>query len=257
MTFTIPRRPVRTYMLDGREVYADTGRLVDEEFGSHVVLWIVDDAEAWAKAIEAEGDAEPGKWPKNRRHIGEHRRWERYESAAQVRARGPYRSVRSVEWDAARAHAHVENLRSHADPGVRFEVAEITDVRACPTCQRPAIHADGQWWHHTGRYPIACTLRLPKPPEKKRERQPGEWEISTRSHMICGYCGERQSWRQLITANWELTGYHMLGIERATGTLVVLAEATTLTGQTVHLPHHCKQIPADIQATYAPEEASS
>jgi hypothetical protein len=254
MTHTISRRPVRTYMLNGREVYADTGRRVDEEFGSHVVLWIVDDAEAWAKAIEAEGDAEPDKWPKNRRHIGEHRRLERYESAAQVRARGPYRSVRCVHFGAARADAVVAELyRSHPNPGVRYEVAEITDVRACPTCHQPAIHADGQWWHHTGGYPIGCTLRLPKLPEKKEKRQAGEWEIGTQGYMICGYCGERESWPQPIVAGWELTGFHLLGIERASGTLVVLAEATTLTGEIVHLPHHCRQIPDDVRTTYAPK----
>jgi hypothetical protein len=74
MTLTAERRPVRTFDRDGRKVYADTGRSVDERLGSHVTLWIVEDPEAWATAIEAEGDAELAKWPKRQRDLAEYRR---------------------------------------------------------------------------------------------------------------------------------------------------------------------------------------
>ena len=56
--------------------------------------------------------------------------------------------------------------------------------------------------------------------------------------MICGYCDERTSWAETIL------GY---------ATLVVLAEATTLAGATVPLPHHCRNIPEDVRARYADE----
>jgi hypothetical protein len=258
-TLAAPRRSAKTYTdRRGREVYADTGRPVDEQFGTHVVLWIVDDPELWAKAIEAEGDAEPGKWPKSQRHIGEQRRLERHESAAQVRANGPRRNVNAVYFGAATAAAVVADLyRAHPNPGVRYEVAEITDVAACPDCHQPTIHADGQWWHHTGRFPVECSPRPEPEPEPKRARQAGEWEIGTRGYMICGYCDHKATWPQPITANWELTGYYTLGIERATGTLVVLAEATTPAGQTVHLPHHCQKIPDEVRVTYAADIAAA
>ncbi|MEV4281473.1 hypothetical protein [Actinoplanes xinjiangensis] len=43
MSVSAPRRTgERTYVLDGRERYADTGRPVDEQLGSHVMLWVVD-----------------------------------------------------------------------------------------------------------------------------------------------------------------------------------------------------------------------
>jgi hypothetical protein len=256
MTLIAPRRPVKTYARYGRETYADTGRPVDERLGSHVVLWIVDDPELWAKAIEAEADAEAARWPARDRGLAEFRRSQRYEGAAQVRAEGPRRSWRGPYHDAASAHASVRELyRAHPNPGVRYEVAEITDVGACPACHRPIIQADGEWRHHTGGFPAECSCH-PEPAPAKKERRPGEWEIDTRGYMICGYCNERESWpvchHQLVLGYWELTGYHMLGIEWATGALVVLAEATTLTGETIHLPHHCQQIPADVRATYAP-----
>jgi hypothetical protein len=39
-----------TCVLDGAAVFRRTGRRVDENLGSHVVLWIVEDAAAWAGA---------------------------------------------------------------------------------------------------------------------------------------------------------------------------------------------------------------
>lgn len=246
MTLIAPRRPVSTYIHGGRETYRDTGRPVDERLGTHVVLWIVDDPELWAKAIEAEVDAEDGRWPRKDR-------------AAQVRADGPGRSWYAVHHSAQSAQANVESLRrSHPNPGVRYEVAEITAAGACPDCHQPTIQADGQWRHHFLRYPVEC-LRHPEPgPEQDDERQDGEWEISTRGYMICGYCNETVSWPQAILGYWELTGFHLLGVERATGTLVVLAEATSLVrGQTVHLPHHCQKIPDDVRATYAADIAAA
>lgn len=262
MTFTIPRRQgADTYSsstYNGREVYKATGRPVDETFGSHVVLWIVTNAEAWAKAVEAEGDAQLDRWEKKRRYIGEQRRAERYQSADRIRARGNYRSVRSVEWDRARAEAHVAGLkRSHPNPGVRYEVAEITEMRHCPLCHRPAFRADGQWRHHGGGYPIDCAIRLPKLPERKPEL--GEWVVSTAGWMVCGYCGETESWSQALLGYWTLTGVHAIGLHEGDtvpgvptkpGDLVVLAEATNLTGGTVMLPHLCEKIPAELYDKY-------
>ncbi|MCW2877560.1 MAG: hypothetical protein JWQ95_1660 [Sphaerisporangium sp.] len=66
VTRVLPRRPVKTYIHYGREVYADTGRPVDERLGSHVVLWIVEDAQAWAAQIEADADAAVAKYPRCR-----------------------------------------------------------------------------------------------------------------------------------------------------------------------------------------------
>jgi hypothetical protein len=250
-TLTAPRRRVPTYDRDGRETYRDTGRPVDEQFGSHVVLWIVDDPEAWASAIEADGDAELARWPKKDRHIAETRRAQRYESAAQVRSDGPRRDFRGTHHSAAAAAAEVADLyRVHPNPGVRYEVAEIADVSACPTCHQPTIKAEGQRRHHTGGFPVECRIREPEPEAK--EHQDGEWEIGTRGYMICGYCNKKEHWSQIILGHGELTGYHMLGVEVATGTLVVLAEATTLGGKTFHLPHHCQEIPADVRATWEP-----
>jgi hypothetical protein len=255
-TLTAPRRSAPTYTHDGWETYRDTGRAVDEQFGSHVVLWIVDDPELWAKAIEAEGDAELDLWPKKDRHIAESRRAQRYESAAQVRAEGPRRDVRGTYYDAETAAASVAELyRSHPNPGVRYEVAEIAGVSACPTCHQPTIKADGQWRHHLGRFPAEC-LQRPEPEPETEERQDGEWEIGTRGYMICGYCNKKEHWAQILLGHGELTGFHMLGVDRTTGNLVVLAEATSLSGEIFHLPHHCKEIPEDVRATYAPDVAA-
>lgn len=250
MTLIAPRRPVRTCNRDGREVYIDTGRAVDEQLGSHVVLWIVDDPELWAKAIEVEGDAEAAKWPKKDRALAEHRRSRAYESADQVRADGPGRSWYAHYHDAESAHDSVASLRrSHPNPGVRYEVAEITATGACPDCHQPMVQADGQWRHHTGRYPAECAVRPEREPEP--ERQPGEWEINIgRGSMICGYCDEDVAWGHAILGYVRLTGYHLLGIHRESGDLVVLAEATTLSGATDYLPHHCDKIPDEVRAAH-------
>lgn len=157
---TAPRRPTRTYWWDGRETYVDTGRPVDETLGSHVVLWIVDDPQAWAAAVEAEGDVELTRWPKKDRALAEEWRAEHYQSAAQIRERGPHRSVRTHYHDGEQAAVSVADLyRSHPNPGVRYEAAEITGYSACPDCHQPTIEAGGQWWHHLGRYPAECAKR--------------------------------------------------------------------------------------------------
>jgi hypothetical protein len=52
-----------------------------------------------------------------------------------------------------------------------------------------------------------------------------------------------------------LTGYHVLGVERATGELVVLAKTTTLTGGRTVLPHHCRKIPDEVRGAYAADIA--
>jgi hypothetical protein len=238
-------------MRDGREVYADTGREVDADLGSHVVLWVVFDAAAWAAAVEADGDAEPGRWPHGRRYIGEQRRTQRYESAAQIRAKGERRDVRAVYYDAGRAEASVTELRrAHPNPGVRYEVAPITDASACPTCYCPTIHTDGRWLHHTGGFPAECT----RPPEPEPERVDSEFEVNVGAGaMTCGYCDRVEHWGHAVLGYARLTGFHLLGVERATNTLVVLAEATDLAGRVVHLPHHCLHIPEDVHTEYAPD----
>ncbi len=157
MTHVARRRLARTYVLDGREVYADTGRAVDERLGSHVVLWIVDDAEAWAQSVEAEGDAELGRWSRAQRATAEARRAQAYDSAAQIRSAGRRRDVRGHHHRKDRAAAEVAGLRaSHPNPGVRYEVAEITAVSACADCHQPIIKVDGRWCHHLLRYPVEC-----------------------------------------------------------------------------------------------------
>lgn len=253
MSLVAPRRLVRTYWKDGREVYADTGRPVDERLGSHVLLWIVDDPEAWATAIEAEGDAEPGRWPKSSRYIGEYRRTQAYESAAQIRTEGPRRTWHADFHDGAQAAAYAAGLRtSHPNPGVRYEVVPITAVGACPTCCQPTVEADGQVRHHTGRYPTDCAIE--PEPEPEPERKAGEFEIDAGlGTMTCGYCDLTASWAEAVLGYVRLTGFHLLGVHRPTNTLVVLAEATALSGATVHLPHHCLNIPEDKHRKYAPD----
>jgi hypothetical protein len=250
-TLVAPRRPVKTYTdHSGREVYTDTGRPVDERLGSHIVLWIVDDPDAWAGKIEADADEVVARYPKDR--IAPVRRAQAYESAARIRAEGPGRSWYGHYYSAQTAQATVTGLRrSHPNPGVRYEVAEIAQAGVCPECHCPTVYADGQWRHHLGRYPAQC-IRHPEPePATEEPRQDGEFEISTRGYMICGYCGQTEGWSYAILRYVELTGFHLLGVERATGELVVLAEATTLSGKRTVLPHHCEKIPDDVRATYA------
>jgi hypothetical protein len=238
-----PRRDTRTYTQDGRECYADTGRPVDERLGTHVVLWIVDDADVWAKAVEAEGDAQVGEWPKKQRHIGEHRRDEAYTDAARIRAAGPRRDWYAHYHSAETAQDCVEDLRrSHPNPGVRYEVAPITAVGACPNewCHTPTVQADGVWRHHLGRFPAECE----PPPAPEPERVDGEFEVAAGlGQMTCGYCNLTEQWPHAVLGYARLTGFHLLGVHRPTNALVVLAEATTLAGDTTYLPHHCLAIP--------------
>jgi hypothetical protein len=247
-----PRRNMKTYVHYGRETYADTGRPVDECHGTHVVLWIVDDAEAWAAKIEADGDARVAAHPKDR--IAKQRRFQAYENAADVRARGAHQSWRGPYYNLQDAQsAAAELYRSHPNPGVRYEVAEITEVSACETCHQPTIYADGQWRHASGGYAAACRPR-PKPVVEE-PRQDGEFEIGTGGsldgYMVCGYCDQTERWAEVFLASATMTGDYMLGVEVATGDLVVLAEATTRAGQVMMLPHHCEKIPDEVREKYA------
>ncbi len=167
-TLLTPHRLTRTHMRDSREVYTDTGRPVDEQLGSHVVLWIVEDPEAWANAIEAEGDQVLAAWVKSGRKWrahGEVQRSQRYKSAARVRADGPQRLFHSNFHNYADANASAAELRrSHPNPGVRYEVAEITGAASCPDCRTPMIEADGQWRHHLAGFPVDCHWGRPEQP---------------------------------------------------------------------------------------------
>ena len=236
-----------TYVLDGRECFRATGRRVDEDLGAWVVFWVVDDAEACATAIEADVEADiaqAGKLRASRQYLNR----PRLESAARIREEGPSRTVRSTEHDRAGAEAHVASLTPR--PGVRYEAASITAAGACATCYCPMFEAGGQWWHHTGGYPAEC----PGPREgRSLPLEPGEWEITAIS-MTCGYCGESVSWPETQRSWLQLTGYWSLGVELATGQLVVLAEVIGIAvrpGKVGHLPHHCAEIPADVQARWA------
>jgi hypothetical protein len=111
------------------------------------------------------------------------------------------------------------------------------------------ICADGQWRHHTGRYPAQCPGRR----VRDLPLEPGEWEITAMT-MTCGYCGQCVSWPETQRSWARLTGIHSLGVRRETGELVVLAEVTGIAahpGDTGHLAHHCKQIPGGVRAEYA------
>jgi hypothetical protein len=121
---TARRLGTRTYLLDGRERYSDTGRPVDEQLGTHVLLWVVDDPQAWAAVVEAASDAEPTRWSAASRHLGQARREQAYESARQIRENGARRSVHAVFHDQARADA-ADLLRAHPNPGVRY-LARLT-----------------------------------------------------------------------------------------------------------------------------------
>lgn len=60
----------------------------------------------------------------------------------------------------------------------------------------------------------------------------------------------------MFLADLTMTGTYTLGVEVATGDLVVLAEAATPAGAVTHLPHHCEKIPDDVRARYAAEAAA-
>lgn len=84
-----------TYLHDGREVFRATGRRVDEDLGSWVVFWIVEDADAWADAIEAEVAAEIARAPKTRRFATPMQQ-QRLDSAQRIREEGPRRPEHTV-----------------------------------------------------------------------------------------------------------------------------------------------------------------
>ena len=232
---------------------ADASTLANDLLHTHVLLWIVEDAEAWARAVEADGDAEPGRWPTRQRHIGEHRRAERHASAEQIRAEGPRRSWYALFHDADSATAVVADLyRSHPNPGVRYEIAPITAQGACPTCQQPTIEADGQWRHHLGGFPVDCLVS----PDSESERADGEFEITIPGGpMVCGYCGTAASWPHVVLGYAALTGFHALGVGPG-GELVVLVEAVRLDGTVQYLPHLCTTIPDGVYAEHADDIAA-
>jgi hypothetical protein len=237
-----------TYVHGGHEVFRATGRRVDEDLGTWVVLWIMHNALAWADAIEAEVTSEIARAPRNRR-FATYMQQQRIDGAARIREEGPGRMVRSVEYDQARADAQVAQLfQAHPNPGVRYEAAPVTATAACTTCFCPVICAAGQWWHHTGGYPADCPGRK----ARTLPLEPGEWEISDMS-MTCGYCGQCVSWPQTQRSWARLTGVHSLGVHRQSGELVVLAEVTGIAarpGEPGHLAHHCTEIPDNVRAEY-------
>jgi hypothetical protein len=78
--------------------------------------------------------------------------------------------------------------------------------------------------------------------------------------MECGYCGRSEhqfegAGAHLALGYLSLTGFHALGVGPACE-LVVLAEATTLSGSTVFLPHLCRWIPDAVREQYADEIAA-
>lgn len=262
----LPRRDTRTYItMDGRERYADTGRDVDEPYPTHIVIWDVYDPEAWARAVEAEGDAEAAAWRKSsRKYMAEPRRARAYQSAAQIRAEGRRRTWSvSGDYGRERAEAHAAGLRQgQPNPGVRYEAVEVTAIEHCPTCNWPRLFADGVWRHDGGRYPAECVLPEPEP-DPEPERADGEFEVVTRSHMVCGFCDQTERWeamspvpQQLALGYLELTGVWAPGVGPE-GELVVMAEATRLNGAVVWLPHLCEKIPADLYVEYADDIAAS
>jgi hypothetical protein len=257
-----------TYIHDGRECFRATGRPVDEDPGSWVVFWIVDDAGAWADAIQAEVTAEIARAPKARRFATVMQQ-QRLDSARRLRDEAPARcSVRSVEYSQARADAHVAGLfRDCPNPGVRYEAAPITAAAACRACYCPMFEAGGQWWHRTGGYPAECPG--PRPP-RDLPLEPGQWEFSGIS-MTCGYCGGSVSWPEVQRSWVRLTGAWLLGVQLMTaddadsargrpGELVVLAETEGIArrpGERDVLPHRCTQIPDHVREQYADEIAAA
>ena len=245
-----------TCMLGGHEVFRATGRRVDEDPGGWVVLWIVEDAEAWAASIEAEV------WREISRASREclfptASQQQLLDGAARIREQGPSRTIRSVELDQQRAVAHVASLAAAGpDPGVRHEAAPVTATAACITCYCPTIEADGWWWHDTGGYPAECPGRRCG---RSLPLEPGDWEIDSIS-MTCGYCGLYVTWPETLRSWARLTGVRALGIHRDTGELVVLAEAAGVAaqpGQLGYLAHHCAEIPAWIRAQVRGRRAAS
>lgn len=87
-----------------------------------------------------------------------------------------------------------------------------------------------------------------------------DFEIDTRSHMVCGYCGDEDHFTRwppvpmwLALGYLELTGFHTLGVGQNDGQVVVLVEARDLWGAVHHIPHLCEKIPAEVLAEYAGE----
>ncbi|MEU7631783.1 hypothetical protein AB0C34_17600 [Nocardia sp. NPDC049220] len=253
--FVAPRRAVGTLQRAGCEVYADTGGPVDKRLGSHIVLLIVDDADVWAAAIEAEGDAQFAWWrSKGDLLMGERRRSRKYESAACVRAEGACRSWYRNCDSADVAFACVVDLRrAHPNPGVRYEVVPITGAGTCPECHRPMIEADGQWRHHLGNS-IDCVHRQ-EPATDAADHVEGEWVIDVdMGTMICGYCNEVVGWAEAVS-HVRLTGGYLFGIEA--GNLIVLAEAALPDDRITYLPHYCDKIPDQARARWTPIPAGA
>lgn len=238
-----------TYLSNGAPVFRKTGRRVDEDLGTHVVLRKVFGPHSYADTIVAEVTAEISRGPKNRR-APTWMQQQLLDDAARIRASGPTCTVYSVHHDEASMLATADSLcKAHPNPGVAYVPAPVTATAACATCYCPMIEAYGQWWHHTGGYPAECPGRR----ARDLPLEPGDWEI-TATHMTCGYCGRCVGWEETDRSWARLTGFHSLGVHRQTGELVVLAEVTGVAarpGETGHLPHHCTQIPDSVRAEYA------
>lgn len=97
-----------------------------------------------------------------------------------------------------------------------------------------------------------------RPAPEDPDRPVDWWEIDvTTGSMLCGYCQRSVSWAYAALGYERLTGFHLLGVHRDTGRLVVLAEATALSGDTTYLPHHCDTIPTELSDTYAADIAAA
>jgi hypothetical protein len=254
MTLSAPRRQAQTYIRDGQERYVDTDLIVGDPLGTHVVIRVIDDPEAWARAIEAEGDAELTRWPWNNEDIAKRRRDARYRNAARIRAAGPRRSWYAHYHSVGDAQAAAQRLRARPKPGVRHEVAEIANAAICPHCQRPVIQADGTWGHHTAAgYPAGCVSPLKQEPVSTPDSAADEgFEINCRmGSMTCGYCGRTEAWTATLRGHALLTGCYLLGAYKGTGAVWVLAEAKMPDGQIVVLPHNCDMIPDHVRDAYA------
>ena len=285
----------------GRRTIRRTGRAIDEHLGSHALIQVITDADLYAASIEADALDRVGLFDRRRRGVPAQRKFayrcginspradardtaiaaaaalarddighlerRRLECAARVRAAGPARTVRSVEWDEAHAR-HALAASQTSTPGLRHEIAPVTAYAACRTCYCPMIEADGRWWHHTGNFPAECPG-----PRKRRSlpTEPGDWEFGPIG-MTCGFCGQSVSWPDLLRSWVRLTGTWILAVllepaqapglgytlvQHQPGELVVLAETEPGAGPARPLPHYCKQIPPDLYGEYADQIAAA
>jgi hypothetical protein len=133
--------------MDGRTCYRDTGRPVDEDHGTHVVIGDIYDVEAYAVSLEAEADA------------GSFSAAGLRSTAGLVRAWGPHTQWITGTWhDAATAEAYAADCqKNHPHPGVRYSVAPIDHVSHCVHCFEPVIAASGELRHDLPTWPYECS----------------------------------------------------------------------------------------------------